>query len=277
MIVADHVYFDVMEMGLVRGRSFTDDDTADRSPVALINQETADRYWPDRDPIGEQIRIGEAATGVAGIEVVGVVENLVYPDPDEPAYPLIYRPLEQEPRAALGLMLRSRGEVGLAATPVRQQIWAIDPEQPVSDVRTMAEIFEDYIAVFDPIFAIFMFFAVFALAMAAAGIYGVMSFAVSERTREFGIRMALGAESRTVRAMVMRGSIWVIGAGALAGLGFGFFLGRVLASGLDGVGGMEPASYGLVAAVLVAAAALSAYIPARRVTRVDPMIALRTE
>jgi putative ABC transport system permease protein len=123
----------------------------------------------------------------------------------------------------------------------------------------------------------FMVFALFALVMAAAGIYGVMAFAVSERTREFGIRMALGAESRSVRTMVMRSSIWLVGTGAVAGLILGIMLGRVLASGIGGVGGMNPASYGLVTAVLFAAAALAAYIPARRATRVDPMIALRTE
>jgi len=277
MIVAEPAYFEVMEMSLVRGRGFSADDSADRVPVALVNQDAVDRFWPDEIPVGQHIRFGDAEADAEWVEIVGIVENLVYPEPDDPFYPLIYRPLEQERRSGLGLVLRPRGDVKLAAAPVREQIWAVDPDQPVSDVQTMGEVIEQRVAVFDPIFAMFMAFAFFALVMAAAGIYGVMAFAVSERTREFGIRMALGAESRSVRKMVMRSSIWLVGTGAVAGLILGIMLGRVLASGLEGVGGMNPLSYALVTGVLVAAAALSAYIPARRATRVDPMIALRTE
>ena len=277
VIAAEPAYFEVMEMSLVRGRGFTPEDTADRVPVALVNLDAVDRFWPGEIPVGQHIRIGDTESDATWVEIVGVVENLVYPEPDDPLYPLIYRPLNQEPRAGLGLMLRPRGDVKAAATPVREQIWAVDPDQPVSDVQTMAEVFAQRVAVFDPIFSMFMAFAFFALVMAAAGIYGVMAFAVSERTREFGIRMALGAEGKSVRSMVMLSSVWLVGVGAIAGLVLGFMLSRVLASGIDGVGGMNPASYGLVTAVLVAAAALSAYIPARRATRVDPMIALRTE
>jgi putative ABC transport system permease protein len=277
MIVAEPTYFEVMEMSLVAGRKFTSADTTDRVPVALVNQDAVDRFWLGEIPIGQHIRLGDAEADAEWVEIIGVVENLVYPEPDDPFYPLIYLPLEQEPRSGLGLVLRPRGDVKMAAAPVREQIWAVDPDQPVSDVQTMGEVIAQRVAVFDPIFAMFMAFAFFALLMAAAGIYGVMAFAVSERTREFGIRMALGAESRSVRKMVMRSSIWLVGAGAVAGLVLGIMLGRVLASGIDGVGGMNPASYALVTGVLVAAAALSAYIPARRATRVDPMIALRTE
>jgi len=277
VVVAEPTYFEVMEMKLVRGRGFTSDDTADRVPVALVNQDTVDRFWPGEAPVGQHIRLGNAEADAAWVEIVGVVENLVYPEPDNPYHPLIYLPLEQEPRSGLGLVLRSRGDISAAAAPVREQIWAVDPDQPVSDVQTMGEVFAQRVAVFDPIFALFILFAFFALLMAVAGIYGVISFAVSQRTREFGIRMALGAQGTRVRAMVMLSSVWLVGAGAIAGLILGFILSRVLASGLDGVGGMNPVSYGLVTAVLVAAAVISAYIPARRATRLDPMIALRTE
>jgi putative ABC transport system permease protein len=277
VVIAEPEYFDVMELSVIRGRGFQPDDTAERVPVAVVNQDAVDRFWPGEMPIGEHIRLGESAVDAEWVEIVGVVENLVYPEPEDPFYPLVYLPLEQRPRSGLGLVLRPRGDVKTAASPVREQIWAVDPNQPVSDVQTMDEVFAERVAVFDPIFGLFMIFAFFALLMAAAGIYGVISFAVGQRTREFGIRMALGAEGRNVRSMVMRSSVWLVGAGALGGLILGFTLARVLASGLDGVGGMNPASYLLVTAVLVVAAALSAYFPARRATRVDPMVALRTE
>lgn len=277
IVAADPDYFGVMEMSLLRGRALAATDTVDRVPVALVNQDAVSRYWPDEDPVGQHIRISDVGPDAEWVEIVGVVENLVYPEPDDPLYPLIYRPLEQEPQAGLGLMARPRGDVKAAATPMREQIWAVDPDQPVSYVQTMAEVIARRVAVFDPVFAMFTAFAFFALAMAAAGIYGVMSFAVSERTREFGIRMALGAESKMVRSMVMLSSVWLVAVGAVVGLLLGFLLARVLASGIEGVGAMNPASYGLVTAVLVAAAALSAYIPARRATRVDPIVALRTE
>jgi predicted permease len=277
VIVAEPEYFEVMELGLIRGRGLQPDDTAERAPVALVNQYAVDRFWPGEDPLGQHVRIGSAKDDADWVEIVGVVENIVYPEPDDPFYPLIYRPLAQEPRSGLGLVLRPRGDVKAAAAPVREQIWAVDPNQPISDVQTMGEVLTERVAVLDPIFGLFMIFAFLALLMAAAGIYGVISFAVGQRTREFGIRMALGADGRSVRSMVMRSSVWLVGAGAVAGLVLGFTLARVLASGLDGVGGMNPASYLLVTGVLVVAAALSAYFPARRATRVDPMIALRTE
>ncbi len=160
---------------------------------------------------------------------------------------------------------------------LRQQVWAVDPDQPLGDVRTLSQIFSDNLATFDTIITIFIVFAVFALVMASTGIYGVISFAVAQRTQEIGIRMALGAHGSEVMRMIGRQAMWLVGAGIVVGAAAAFVLSRILASAVQGMNANDPLALGGVALVLGAAALVAIWIPARRAVRIDPIIALRQE
>jgi putative ABC transport system permease protein len=276
-VVVSPDYIGVMQIPLVRGRNLADSDAAESVPVALVNQEMAERYWPERDPLGERIRFGGIESEQPWLEVVGVVGNLAIGDPDLPAAPIAYLPHSQNPRQGMALMTRTRGEPLGAVAAVRQQIWAVDPDQPVGDVRAMGQILLDGMAVYDTLITIFVSFAVFALVMASTGIYGVISFSVAQRSQEIGIRMALGAESGDVLRMIMRQSLWLIGIGFAVGLVGALALGRALASAVAGLNATDPIALGGVIAVLGMAALIATLIPARRAVRIDPVTALRSE
>jgi predicted lysophospholipase L1 biosynthesis ABC-type transport system permease subunit len=241
--------------------------------VALVNAEAVERFWGGEDPLGQEIRVA----GGEWMEIVGVVAGEVFPDPDEPRRPQIYLPIEQHAQHAGALLVESLTDP-LALTPaIRAAVLAIDPEQPVADVRTQARIFADGNASVSAIASILATFALFALVMAGAGIYGVLSFMVAERTREFGIRMALGASRGSVRQMVMRNTGVLIGVGVGVGLLGAFGLARLLASGLPFVNPTDPAVYSIVGVALFSVGALAAWIPARRATRVEPVVALKAD
>jgi ABC-type antimicrobial peptide transport system permease subunit len=161
--------------------------------------------------------------------------------------------------------------------PIREVVWGLDPDQPVDDVRTMAQIFRDGVATMDAVISMLGAFALFALWMAAAGIYGVMSFLVAQRRQEFGVRMALGASGGDVSALVMRQSFFLLILGVAAGLLGGFLLTRVMTSGLSDLSGLDPWTVLTVTATLLGVAVLAALVPAHRATRVDPLIALRAD
>ena len=277
IVVVSPDYIDVMQFPLIQGRNLIDSDEADGVQVALVNQEMAERYWPERNPIGERIRFGGMDSEQPWLEVVGVVGNLATGDPDNPAAPIAYLPLRQNPRQGMALMTRTRGEPLGAVAALRQQVWDVDPDQPVGDVRTMGQILLDGMAVYDTLITIFVSFAVFALVMASTGIYGVISFSVAQRTQEIGIRMALGAESGDVLRMIVRQSLWLIGIGIVVGTVGAFALGQALASAVVGLNGADPVALGGVVLVLGLAAVIATLIPARRAVRIDPVTALRSE
>jgi len=239
----------------------------------LVNAHAAERFWPDGNPLGQELRIagGEWRT------VVGVVSNEVFPDLSESTAPQLYLPIAQNTRRGAALLVEAVDEP-LALTPaVRSAVLAVDPEQPIADIRTQARIYADGMAAMDAVASMLGTFALFALVMAGAGIYGVLSFMVAERTREFGIRMALGATRESVRAMVMRNSGLLIVVGVAFGLLGAFGLGRLLASAIPEMNPADPVVYGTVGMVLFVVAILAAWIPARRATRVEPVEALRVD
>ncbi|MCH7824240.1 MAG: ABC transporter permease [Acidobacteria bacterium] len=277
VVVADAEYPDILNRWILRGRGIRTTDTEDSLPVVLINDETADRYWPEEDPVGRRIQLAADTGSERWLEVIGVLANDEPTDSNIPARPVIFVPLQQNPRSSMALIVRPRGAALQAAPLVRELIWEVDPDQPVADVRTMRQVFNDAFAGLDAVMAMHTGFAAFAMFMAAAGIYGVMSFAVAQRTREFGIRMALGATGTDVRSMVMRNSLLLIVSGTIVGLLAGYALGTVLANGVEGVAADDPLVFVVVAALLMGVALISIYIPACRATRVDPMIALRAE
>jgi putative ABC transport system permease protein len=276
-VVISPGYFDVMQFPLLQGRDLAETDVGDGVKVAVVNQEMAERYWPGRDPLGARFRFIGIESEQPWLEVIGVVGNLATGDPDNPAVPIAYLPLSQNPRRGMALMTRTRGEPLGSVAALRQQIWDLDPDQPIGDVRTMGQVLRDGMAVYDTLITIFVSFAVFALVMASTGIYGIISFSVAQRTQEIGIRMALGAESGDVLRMIMRQSLWLIAVGAAVGTVGALALGRALASAVVGMSATDPIALGGVVTVLGLAALIATLVPARRAVRIDPVTALRSE
>jgi putative ABC transport system permease protein len=266
-------YFVTMGIQLVRGRAFTPRDDEKAPPVAIINETMARRFWPNEDPIGRRL------TSYAGVsrEIVGIVRDVKTRDLAENAGPQLYTPYVQRPWPFLAVVARTTGDpAGLSAT-LRQAVASVDPDLAAADVRTI----DDYLAqsVATPRFnaTLIAGFAVLALFLAGCGLYGVMSYAVVQRSREIGIRMALGAQPGDVRGMVVSQAMKMGAAGLIVGLAGAFAASRLLGNLLFGVGPSDPATFATVCGLLLGVVLVAAYVPARRATRVDPMVALRAE
>jgi putative ABC transport system permease protein len=273
-VVSDK-YFETLGVPIIDGRAFDGRDAAESSAVAIVSREAVDRFWPEGDVIGRRVRIGQDATA-PWRQIVGVVENVAGGnDITNLDVPQIYVPFAQSPRQSMVLFTRSSGGDGTVAGAIRQEVWAIDPGQPVSDVRTMGDYIYDLNAVGFAMITLFVVFAVFALLMASMGIYGVMSFMVSQRTREIGLRMALGAERGSVLRLVLNQGGKLLLIGSALGMALAYVLARMSASLVFGVEPVDPVSFVGVPLLLAAIALLANIIPARRATRIDPMRTLR--
>ena len=266
-------YFATMGIQLVRGRVFTARDDENGPPVAIINETMARRFWPNEDPVGRRL------TSYAGVsrEIVGIVRDVKNRDLAENAGPQLYTPYVQRPWPFLAVVARTTGDpVGLAAT-LRQAVASVDPDLAAADVRTI----DDYLAqsVATPRFnaTLIAGFAVLAVFLAGCGLYGVMSYAVVQRSREIGIRMALGAQPGDVRGMVVSQALKMGLAGLIVGLAGAFAAARLLDNLLFGIGSSDPATFATMCGLLLGVVLVAAYVPARRATRVDPMVALRAE
>ncbi len=273
--VASADYPALMGIPLVRGRGFTAADAQESVPVALISLEAAERYWPEKDPIGERIRIREDDPW---IRIVGIVGN-VRPDDtnDERPSPHIYLPFQQNARPDMYVLVRSGGDPLALAGAVRQEVWAVDPNQPIDETRSMQQALFDSDSTTYALITLFIAFALFALCMAAAGIYGVMSYAVSRRAGEFGIRMALGATTSDVRRMVLANGSKLIAVGGVIGLAGAALISRLLSNLVFGISTLDPLTFVGVTILLAVVGLFANYIPARRATRTDPVTALRAE
>jgi putative ABC transport system permease protein len=261
----------------VQGRGFTPQDNADSQPVLIVNQTMARQLWPGEDAIGKQLRFGEPEILW---QVIGVVADIKHNGLSAEEGPVIYQSHAQKQFAWLRWMTivarTKEGPLSLAAT-VRQQIQAVDKTQPVYDVATMEQLLSESVA--EPRFSALLlgFFGLLAMSLAAVGIYGVISYSVSQRTREIGIRMALGAQASDVRKMVVGQGMTPALIGVVIGLVAAFALTPLMSSLLYGVTAKDPVTFAAVAFVLSMVALVASYIPARRATRVDPMVALRYE
>ena len=269
-------FFDAAGVGLVAGRDVALTDTRDRTRVAVINQAFAAAHWPGEEALGRRFRIGRDADDPL-MEVVGIVRDLRHHGPNSPARPEFYQPYSQSSFSFMAVVVRAHGDPAALATPVRQAIAALDSTQPVSRVMTMREHVRNALA--EPRFLseLTLLFGALALVLAAIGIYGVMAWSVAVRTKEFGVRLALGARPGSLLRQVMQEGFVVVGAGALAGMALAFALSRVIASLLFETSPTEPSTYAGAAAIVFTAALLAIAIPAVRATRVDPMRALRSE
>jgi predicted permease len=274
--VVDTQYFRTMEVPLISGRNFTDSDTFSALGVAVIDQTLARRYWPGENPLGQLIKFGFGA-GLQGLTIVGVVGDIKSDGFDAPSVPHIYVSMGQFAPVNAVVFLRSRGDVEHLGEAIRQEVEKVDPNVPVHSISSMDQIIARSVA--DRRFALELLggFAAVALLLAAIGIYGVMSYSFSQRTHEVGIRMALGAQRMNILNMAIGEGMQLVAIGLAIGLIFAGALTRFVRSMLFDVSPFDPATFVVISATLAAVAFLACYLPARRATRVDPLIALREE
>jgi putative ABC transport system permease protein len=269
-------YFQTLGIAIKRGREFDASEVAGGRQVAVVDEVLADKYWPGPDPIGKRDGFGNAENP-RWMEIIGVVAHTMQNNPREDEHTQHYVPYAQLSEVQMGLVLRTRGEPVDLVPQVRQAVLALDPEQPIFDVQTMRDRISSAAA--EPRFlsVLLALFALVAAVIAAIGIYGVMSYLVVQQTREFGIRLALGAEPSHVQAYVLRRGLVLSGFGVLAGLGAALALSRAVSGLLFRTSPFDPLVLSTVVAALVGVALLAAWLPARRATRVDPIVALRAE
>ncbi|MGH7674252.1 MAG: FtsX-like permease family protein, partial [Gemmatimonadales bacterium] len=267
-------YFETMAIPVVRGRTFDENDRADAPLVAVVNQEFARTLLAGEDPIGTRIRYGHRGPP---IEIVGLVGQVRHRGLDAEPRPELYVPYRQLQYGTMTLVVRAAGDPLTLAEPVKRAVYAVDPAQPVTAVATMAELMQASAATRRFHMVLFAGFAALALGLAAVGLYGVISYAVTQRGREIGIRLALGAAPRDVFRVVLGDGVRLAAAGVVIGLVGAVALTRLLATLLFSVSPTDPLVLATVAAALVAVAGLACALPARRATRVDPVVALRTE
>jgi putative ABC transport system permease protein len=272
-------YLDTMNIPLLRGRAFAASDRAGAPVVGMVNESFVRQYFPDEEVIGARIGWARANPPVwmTIIGVVGDVKHYGLNQPEQPAYYGLYEQQDQPWKRWAYLVARGDHDTGTLASLVKSQIWKIDNRIPVTKVLTMSEVMAASVAGQRFNMLLFGLFAGVAMLLAGVGIYGVMSYSVTQRTHEIGVRMALGASSGEVLKMILRQGAVVTLAGLGVGLAGAFALTRLMSSLLYGVTATDPATFACISAALVAVALTACYIPARRATRVDPMIALRYE
>ena len=268
-------YFDLIGLPLLQGRAFTEADDASSFEVAILSQDVADRYWPDEDPIGRRIQI--AGADDAWIQVVGVVRNVRDARDSEQGSLDIYVPHSQNARESMFLVTHATADPAALAGPIRDAIWRVDVNQPVDAIQTMAR--AQYVAAASnyPLLTLFVTFAVFALFMASIGIYGVMAYSVSQRGKEIGLRLALGAEVGSVRWMVVSEGARLLAFGIGIGLVAAFAISRLLGNLVFGVSATDPLTFIGVPLVLASVALVANLVPATRATRLDPADTLRAD
>jgi putative ABC transport system permease protein len=269
-------YFDVMHISPLAGRSFTDHERFGATQVAVINDTMRRRFFAGEDPIGKRLVVSFLSTKLT-VEIVGVVSDIKQESLSAPANAQIYLSYLQVPWFSTALLVRTEADPSALVAPIERALRSIDPAQSGSGAKTMEQLLSDSVA--QPQFYSLLLgsFAVLALVLAMVGVYGVISYSVTQRTHELGIRIALGARARHVLILVMGQAMMLVMLGAVIGLGTAFALTRLLTKFLFDVNASDPVTFGAVALLLAVVALIACYIPARRATKVDPLVALRYE
>jgi putative ABC transport system permease protein len=276
-VAASPSYFHVLGIPLLRGRIFTAQDAMSSPRVAVISEALAHFYFPNEDPIGKQVSISFPPAKPIAREIVGIVGDIHDEALNKEPGPMVYVPFAQEPFWGGSVVVRTSLSTSSVVASIRQSVKSIDPNLPVTDVASMSDVLASSVA--QPRFRAWLIglFGIVALLLATAGIFGVISYSVSCRTREFGVRVALGASPYSIRTMVLREGLKLAAIGLCVGGIGALALARFLKNQLYGIGAHDPITFVAAAAILIVVALFASYIPARRATRVDPMVALRYE
>jgi putative ABC transport system permease protein len=274
----DEHYFTTMAIPLIRGRGFQEQDSAESRRVTVVNEVLAQHYWPGQDPIGKRLRLIERGAS-SWLEVVGVARTSKYLWLGEPPTEFLYIPYRQDPRPQMVLLTESAGDPSSLVAPLRAVVQGLDPSQPIFNVHTMAEFYQmRTLTIFNVIIGTIAAMGMMGLGLSIVGLYGLVAYAVSRRTREIGIRMAIGAGRPAVLQMMLRQGLVLAIAGLAVGLLASAGAERLLQAAFpNGDNGFHPMALVLVAPAVLAVTFLAAYIPARRASRLDPMTALRYE
>ena len=273
--VVSPAFFETVGVVVRKGRSFTDQDSEATRPVAVVNETFARRAWPGRDAVGRQVRSNHE--GAPWLTVVGVVADGKYRSLKEAPLPCLFRPLSQAPSGELTLILSAKGSHADALAVIRHEVRAIDPDMPLLDVKTMDQQMAKVRFLPQAMSALAGPAAGIAILIAAIGLYGVIAYSVGRRTREFGIKLAIGAQASDVVRQVMRQGMSMVVIGLALGMVAALALSRVMRRLLVGVTATDPIVFLGALCLLVAIAALAIYVPARRASRVDPLVSLRQE
>ena len=268
-------YFGAMGIPLLRGRAFTAADRRESVPVVIVNDAFARAAWPGEDPIGKRFLAGNATRVGGPVTVVGVVGGVRHVSLDASPGPELYRPNAQTPMSAVTLVLRTTGDPLASAALARQTIHSADPDVPISDVRSLEQVISASVARPRLIMTLLLVFAGVGVMLGAIGVYGVIAFAVGERRREIGVRIALGADPAAVALSVVLHGVRYAAVGVAVGLVAALAGTRLMRSLVFGVSTTDPATFAALSALLVVVAALASYLPARQAARTDPMFALR--
>jgi putative ABC transport system permease protein len=274
--VATDGYFQVLGIPLIRGRIFDKRDGTNTPHVAVISESLARDRWPNQDPIGHTIEFGNMDGDLRLLTIVGIVGDTHEYGLDVPPRPTVYVNLFQRPRAAISLTMLSDADTRLVASAARGILQDLNPEIPAR-FRTFSQVYSASLGSRRFNVILIGFFGITALLLATAGVFGVMAYSVSRRTREIGVRVALGAGSGDVLRMILSQGLRTIFIGVAMGIAGSLALTRTVESLLFGVTATDPLTFGGVTLLLVGAALVACYIPARRATKVDPMVALRYE
>ncbi len=270
-------YFGLMQIALREGREIANTDADGTLPVAVISRSLARRYFPDEKPLGKKLRVGPADDSSAWLTIVGIVDDVHYSWIDKNDVPTIYRSYRQSPPYYASLVLRT-GEEPLSFVPAaRSQVAAVDPDLSLFNIKALDKVISDSVVGIAYVAVMMGLLGIIALVLAAVGVYGVMSNAVSERTNEIGIRMAMGATANDIQKLVLGKGALLTLIGTGIGLPVAFLLANALSSLLFGVKAADPVAFIVLPLVLAAVATLASYLPARRAVRVDPITALRYE
>jgi len=270
-------YFKTMGIPLVRGRAFSAADTREATPVAIVNEAFARAAWPGEDPIGKRFTAGNATRGNSAAAVVGVVGDVRHVSLDARPEPEFYRPHAQTVMGGVTLALRTSGDPLALAGLTRQTVNAIDANVPISDVRSMEQVISESVARPRLIMSLLLVFAGVGVVLGAVGVYGVIAYAVGERRREIGVRIALGAEPGRVAGAVLAKGVRYAAIGIAIGLAGSFAVTRLMRTLVFGVSTTDPATFVGLSVFLVVVAALASYLPARDAARTDPMVAMRAD
>jgi putative ABC transport system permease protein len=270
-------YFRTMGIKLISGREFVEQDSQNAPGVIVINEAMARQFWPNEDPLGKRIKLGFSNSDNPWLTIVGIAQDVKQGNLDRLPFPAFFRPYSQAAWPTMTLVVRTASSPGAFINPIKQALARFEPDRAASGVRTMDEVLYDSVGPRRFPMMLLAAFSLLALTLAAVGISGVVSFSVSQRTREIGIRMALGARKGQVVRLVLNRSMIAALIGVVVGLGASFGLTRFMTGLLFEVKPMDPLVIGSAALILAGVAFVACYLPARRATKVDPMVALRAE